>query len=410
MKADCGLDDLDGLTPRGQLDVLARGVLDPEDRRLLHADAAVGQRPVRTDEVDRAGLGDAEREREAGIGRLALEGHPEVLGPREHVLGTVERHGLDGRDVERELQRVADPDRASLEVVGIGRRVATTEVGRDVHQHVAGGERAVVDADGVVERLERRTRLAEALGHDVVLRLELRVVRRRVVVRRADVGHDLAGLVVHRDERPVADVLVLEVAHPGGVLVEAEPAREPLRVAVVRGDGRRLDPLLGDLLETPVEGRGDAEAAFLERRAGRRVGSADLPRELLPGRPTRSAVPSRAASSGGPAPSACPSRPRAAPGCTARPTSACGRPPSARARRRGAGRSSCPARGSGARSGRIRACTFVVRARRRSSTPHCAPGRSSTGTAAAPRGSPPRLASARSSDLPKYDWAAAFTP
>ena len=52
--------------------------------------AVVGERAVGGDEVDRSGLGDAEGEGEAGVRRLALEGHPEVLGPVEHVIGPVD--------------------------------------------------------------------------------------------------------------------------------------------------------------------------------------------------------------------------------------------------------------------------------------------------------------------------------
>ncbi len=268
-----------------QLDLRAGAVLDADDRGPLDARAAVAERPVCADEVDRSCLGDAECERHARVGRGALEGHAEVLRPREEVVGLVEGGRLDGRDVERELERVADADRPPLEVVGIGRRVAAAEVGGAVHEHVAGREGPVVDADDVVERLERRARLAEALRDDVVLRLELGSGRRRVVARRADVRDDLAGLVVERDERPVADVLVLEVAHPRLVVVEAEPFRELGRPRVMRCKGRHADPLLGRLLEPQVERRDDAEATLGELVAGRSVGPADLAGEFLLDRP-----------------------------------------------------------------------------------------------------------------------------
>ena len=73
---------------------------------------------------------------------------------------------------------------------------------------------AVVDADRVVERLERRARLAVAVADDVVLRLERLAALRGVVVGGADVRHELAGLVVERDERSVPESLVLEVPEP----------------------------------------------------------------------------------------------------------------------------------------------------------------------------------------------------
>ena len=244
-------------------------VLDREDRRRRDALAAVGQRPVGGHEVDRAGLGHAQRERQAGVGRLALEGHPEVLGPGEHVVRRVEGHRLDRRDVQRELEGVADADGTALEVVGVGRRVAAAEVGADVHEHVAGGERPVVDADGVVERLERRARLAVALADDVVLGLELRAALARVVVGGPDVGDDLAGLVVDaRRARRCGRSCPRGCASTARTRRSRAPSAAASRVPAVRDDRRDLDPLLGDLLEVEVEGRGHAQAA--RRRAGRR--------------------------------------------------------------------------------------------------------------------------------------------
>ena len=52
---------------------------------------------------------------------------------------------------------------------------AATEVRRDVHEHRRGGQRLVVDADRVVDRLDRRAGLAPAVGQDVELGLELLV-------------------------------------------------------------------------------------------------------------------------------------------------------------------------------------------------------------------------------------------
>ena len=80
--------------------------------------AAVGQRPVGRDDVDRPDLLDAEGEGQLG-GPLALELHPELLGLGVDVVDAVDAHRLDGRDVERELEGVADADRTALEVVGV---------------------------------------------------------------------------------------------------------------------------------------------------------------------------------------------------------------------------------------------------------------------------------------------------
>ena len=132
--------------------------------------------------------------------------------------------------------------RATLEVVRVGRGVAAAEIGADVHEHVARGHGPVVDADDVVERLEGRARLPEALADDVVLGLELGTALRRVVLGRPDVGDELAGLVVDRDQGAVADVLVLEVAHPVLVLVEAEGLGGRLPPVARRGGGRSSRP------------------------------------------------------------------------------------------------------------------------------------------------------------------------
>ena len=53
---------------------------------------------------------------------------PKSCGLGEDAVGAVDAHGLDGRDVERELEGVADADRAALEVVGVARRVVAGEV------------------------------------------------------------------------------------------------------------------------------------------------------------------------------------------------------------------------------------------------------------------------------------------
>ena len=146
--------------------------------------AAVGERAVGGHEVDGPHLGDAQREREARVRLLGLEDHPEVLGAIEDVVRLVDGHRLDRGDVQGELERVPDPDRSALEVVGVVGRVPATEVGPGVHQHRAGRERAVVDRGGVVEGLERRSGLAEPVADDVVLRLELGAAPRGVVAWR----------------------------------------------------------------------------------------------------------------------------------------------------------------------------------------------------------------------------------
>ena len=142
----------------------------------------------------------------------------------------------------------------------------------------------VVDAGHVVEGLEGRTGLSPAVGQDVELRLELLGRLGRVVVGRADVGHDLAGLPVHGDQRSVVDLLVAELGHPR-LVGDAQLLGVGLGVLDVGQDGRRLDPPLAELLELPVERGHDLEPAALEDRAGLGAGIAEQVGELLAHRP-----------------------------------------------------------------------------------------------------------------------------
>ena len=297
MKAACGLMTcLPAGGTYGGLTSLPLAFVDGQDRRVRDLLAAVGERPVGGHEIDRPDLLHAEGEGQLRL-PLALELHPELLGLGVDVVGRVEGHRLDGRDVERELERVADADGAALEAVGVVGRVAAPEVRADVHQHRAGGDGLVVDADRVVERLERRSGLAIAVADDVELRLEVLLARRGVVVRAADVGDQLAGLVVDRHERAVVEVLALEVGHPRLELLEPERLGRRRHVLLVRDDGRGADPLLGDLLEADVEGRGDPQPAEIERVARRRRRRTAWSRARR-GPPTRSAGRSSAASPG----------------------------------------------------------------------------------------------------------------
>ena len=144
------------------------------------------------------------------------------------------------------------------------------------------------DARGVDDRLERRTRLAPAVGEDVEPGLELLRRLLAVRVRRADVRDDVARLVVHRDERAVVEVVAAQAVHPA-LVGEAERLGRGPRVLRVGDDRRRLDPLLGDVLEAHVERGRHRQAAGLDlvgqvsaSRAAqlRRELLADLPHEL----------------------------------------------------------------------------------------------------------------------------------
>ena len=189
---------------------------------------------------------------------------------------------LHGRDVEREAQGVAHPHGPALEVVRVGRRVAAAEVGDDVHEHRRRRDALVRDARGVDDRLERRARLAPAVGEDVEPGLEL--LRRLLGVRvgRPDVGDEVARLVVHRHERAVVEVLGCagcpSSARTGG--------RAPC--AVARGFFElgtivaALTHFSAIVLEAHVEGRRDGEAAGLDdgctSRCRRRTASSSAPR------------------------------------------------------------------------------------------------------------------------------------
>ena len=78
---------------------------------------------------------DAQRERQARVDLAVAEPDAHRLGLLLDGVVADRRDRLDGRDVEREPQGVADADGAALEVVGVGGRVAVPEVGDDVHEH-----------------------------------------------------------------------------------------------------------------------------------------------------------------------------------------------------------------------------------------------------------------------------------
>ena len=86
-----------------------------------------------------------------------------------------------GGHVERVLERLADEDRAAIQLVAIpGRPVlADVELGRDVEQQAAGRQRPLSKARRVEDRLERRAGLARPVAGGVVLWRELRGWRGR---------------------------------------------------------------------------------------------------------------------------------------------------------------------------------------------------------------------------------------
>ena len=107
------------------------------------ADAAVGEPAVGRGEVERPDLDRPDRAGQPGLEeRLAStrEADAERLGRLVDGVIADPLEGPDGRDVERVLERLADEDRAALELVRVARRpvLARVELGRDVEQQAAG--------------------------------------------------------------------------------------------------------------------------------------------------------------------------------------------------------------------------------------------------------------------------------
>ena len=188
---------------------------------------------------------------------------------------------------------------------------APPEVGHDVHEHRRRGHRPVVDPDRVVDRLDRRSGLAPAVGQDVELGLERRVAGAGVAGR-ADVGEDLAGPVVDHGRRAVVDVLALEVLEPAAVgLRDLQVLEVALGALEVGRPGRGVDPLLGRALHRHVERRRDVVAAGVDLLARRRRSvRAEDRRRAGCGPARRTGAPSTGCPAAGRGRPAQPSRPR----------------------------------------------------------------------------------------------------
>ena len=164
-----------------------------------HQDAAVGDRAVRADQVDRMDLerADGHRHDRPASARGTTARSPWNVS--YDAVDAVDDPGLDRRDVERELERAPEPDRAALERRRLG-RVNATRRAKLVATSMNIVAAVIVSSSmpvSVDEGLDRRAGLAPAVGQDVELGLELLVALGRVVDAEPDVGEDLAGLVVH---------------------------------------------------------------------------------------------------------------------------------------------------------------------------------------------------------------------
>ena len=244
-----------------------------------------------------------------------FEDEAEVLSALHEVIDAVDGGCLDCRDVQRVLEGLAQSDGTALVVVRVMRHVASAEVSRHVHEQAGCRHRLVLDADDVVDRLERGARLAPAVAEDVELRVEEVLagsgrIRDDLLVeaRAARVGEDLTGPVVDRHQGSVVHVggaQAVDVARGRirpdyavvviGVALDGDPQAgqvvdRGLLGAQVGGDDVGLEPLLGRGLHARVERGGDSVAADVDglavvgvrARAAQKIGKllADLLVEL----------------------------------------------------------------------------------------------------------------------------------
>ena len=154
-------------------------------------------------------------------------------------------------------------------------------------RRLPGRQPLVVEGARVHDRLEGGTGLAQPVARRVVLRGELaagQIVPR--VSRAADVGEDVAGPIVERDECAVVEILATEGVDPAPVARrDLELGEEAVRLSgrQVRDDRCRGHPALGELLRLPVERRDDGVAAGVRRLRVTEDAielAADLPGEL----------------------------------------------------------------------------------------------------------------------------------
>jgi len=164
---------------------------------------------------------------------------------------------------------------------------ALAELGRDIEEHAAGSESLRIESACVEDGLPGRARLARPISGRVVFGLELRAGEVLAVIAcAADVGQDVAGAVVERDERRVMEVLATERVDPRSVAGPDPQASEQVRRCPrleVRCDHGCREPFLRELLGPPVERRDHRVAASLDRgiRSQDRLElAADLPGEM----------------------------------------------------------------------------------------------------------------------------------
>ena len=107
------------------------------------------------------------------------ESKPEIVGRARDCLVPDSLQGADRGHVQGVLKRLADEDGTTVQLVAVVRRpvLSDVELGRDVEEKAAGRQSLVVEGARVLDRLERGTRLAQAVARRVVLRGELALAR-----------------------------------------------------------------------------------------------------------------------------------------------------------------------------------------------------------------------------------------
>ena len=210
--------------------------------RARHLHAAVGDRAVRAEQVDRVDLERADAHRQDRDRRCSDSVRPKSLVRSKTwsrpVMIVALMAGMLSENWSAERSRTGP--RSSLSA-WVGMKPPPKLVVTSMNIVAAVSVLSSMPIS-VVDRLDRRPGLAPAVGQDVELGLELLVALGRVAGR-ADVGQDLAGPVVDDRGRGVVDVVAAQAedprSRPGRDLAAGEDRR---RVLGIRARGRRRRP------------------------------------------------------------------------------------------------------------------------------------------------------------------------
>ncbi len=258
-----GIEHLLALDRRLIQDV-ALSILDPLDADRVDAHAAVGERRIRGDQLDRFRLARADVNR-----RIGRQRRRDAVAPRlaDHRLLPQRHAELDRREVARQVERLAHRHRAERRVVIVLRlperavELDHRRIQRRVVEHLrdgmSGAHRGRID-----ERFERGAGRPRRLCHAIPFRVD--------EIAAANHRQDVAGARIEREQR------ALEIRCKRSLIVGCRAALLdvlavglPLELAV-RVHARfdlvelRLERLLGRLLHVEVERRVDPQALLVE--------------------------------------------------------------------------------------------------------------------------------------------------